>query len=218
MRKDKQKRGDEDNSMYCIFVKLAVYYRQYLRIKYGGPRIILPASGLMGMFLRSDNALIRTDASFRPESRCVSQLAFTQALGCADILGAQRILEPGQEEEYLGFVLPQKIMVGRLFYDASPLWTLRQGKDAEFHKLIKHEFWNDCISFIGNCSIRAHARGEVPNKEDAISDFMVQYDIPMTEYENMIRYEKRWLGRITAEIEANRERMASMTGREFLYT
>lgn len=128
------------------------------------------------------------------------------------------VLDQSEKQEYIAIQLPERIFRAGSLVNTSDNWQLSNTGFVEFNKLVKKEFWVECMKFVDECFTSARIQGIRTTRENAISDFMVAMDIPMLYYENMIRYYKRMKNRISADIEKRREWLESLNDTALTYT
>ncbi|MGN0311116.1 MAG: hypothetical protein ACI4C3_11135 [Bacteroides sp.] len=128
--------------------------------------------------------------------------------------------QPSEDDkrEFIQLALPEYAMKYSSPREVDGFWQLTAVGFFRFRALMKNEFWNGAFAFITDCFSRAHARGELTTRENAMSDFMMMYDIPMDQFETMMRYERRESKRFEAAIEQNRSMLQRETGNRFFYT
>lgn len=209
------KKKNETEKRVC-YVRVSEYYRQFYKVKYGGEPIVFPENHpLQGIILANlcQNKDLR---ALTPHS--FSQLAFDYEregkvfdieIACPD---------PDRREEFLEVQIPEYVYRRGVQYKTSSNWQLSKAGAELFRKEMKRDFWVECTSFIEDCMVRAHANGEHVTLENAMSDFMLMFDIPMAYHDNLLRYERRSRPQMVNGIEQKRDRMEKKTGNVFFYT
>ena len=115
-------------------------------------------------------------------------------------------------------LMPEYVYRSNGMVSTSPFWQLNRAGAVEFNRLVKAEFWSECIRFIDECFTAARIQGRKMTRESAISDFMVSYDIPMSCYENIIRYDQRIRKEIVEDIDKRRAWMEMLNDTVMTYT
>lgn len=200
-----------------MYVKLSVYLRQYLRSRYGKNVVILPLMSPLSTCI--DQYLVNNYSMVQLSPNVCSQHMFNNEKMC-DLFEytSSFVLDQSEKQEYIAIQLPERIFRAGSLVNTSDNWQLSNTGFVEFNKLVKKEFWVECMKFVDECFTSARIQGIRTTRENAISDFMVAMDIPMLYYENMIRYYKRMKNRISADIEKRREWLESLNDTALTYT
>lgn len=200
-----------------MYVKLSVYLRQYLRSRYGKNVVILPLMSPLSACI--DQYLVNNYSMVQLSPNVCSQRMFNNEKMC-DLFEdtSSFVLDQSEKQEYIAIQLPERIFRAGSLVNTSDNWQLSNTGFVEFNKLVKKEFWVECMKFVDECFTSARIQGIRTTRENAISDFMVAMDIPMLYYENMIRYYKRMKNRISADIEKRREWLESLNDTALTYT
>lgn len=199
-----------------MYVKLNSYYASYLKIRYGIP-LMFPKMSALNQCVES--FLVNNPMSARLTDFCCTQIM---------IEGNENIVADGSDnckrlpcKERILFVpveLPCELIRFGKTVLTGPTWQLSNSGTVLFRKLVKNEFWIAFSSFWNDCKFRAERMNEKASIECAVSDFAVQYEIDMKEFENILRYWQRIRISVANEIEARREALEEKTGRFLEYT
>lgn len=200
-----------------MYVKLSVYLRQYLKSRYGKDTVILPL--MNPLYSCMEQYLVNNYSMSVISSRACSQRMYI-GNGTTDLFerGSSFKLDDAEKQEFIAIQLPERIFKGGLLMNTSDNWQLSNTGAIEFNKLVKREFWTECMKFVDECFTAARIQGTRTTRENAISDFMVAMDIPMQHYENLIRYYKRMKNWMRADIEKRREWIESLNSTALTYT
>ena len=200
-----------------MYVKLSVYLRQYLRSRYGKNVVILPLMSALSACI--DQYLVNNYSMVQLSPNVCSQRMFNNKK-TSDLFEytPSFIMEESEKQKYIAIQLPGRIYRAGLLMRTSDNWQLSNTGFVEFNKLVKKEFWVECMKFVDECFASARIQGIRTTRENAISDFMVAMDIPMLYYENMIRYYKRMKNRISDDIEKRREWLEGLNDTALTYT
>lgn len=213
MKKSKPKQIDVDS--YVTYVRMSEYYKSFYEIKYGAP-VSFPDMHPLSIIL--ENNIV-----FNPSLKELTKYAYTQMAYEYDFnnkLFDVNIACPPDDEknDFLAVVLPKTIRRHDKVYNVNSMWQLGKDGAIAFREELKREFWVDMEMFIEQCFCRAHALGESCNREAAISDFLIAYDIPMSHFESLLRAERRFRIQQLKKIEKQREFMEERSCSIFLYT
>lgn len=198
------------------YVKLNPMQLEYLKIKYQSCPVQFSSVEEIGCCLDKylvDNPAMKPLTTFSySEQACNCTLQGSPAYAPPMI--------PTREElsVFLPIVLPNTVFRFGMNIPTSSTWQLTKGGVVEFRRLVKASFWMDCFKFIEECSVRGRISGKRVKREDALADFMLAHNIPMSEYYNMIRYERRERTRFMSEVEAKRDEMEEKSQSVLLYT
>lgn len=207
---------EKEQKRHITYLRISEYLRSYLCVKYGGEPILLPESHpCMGIM---DKFLVRT-----PDLIPIYRDSYCEALvdeKMHSMVDSDMDYLPTEDEqkEFTAIVLPHIVHKYSIPVETDGFWTLRRHGVCAFRSLVKDEFWTDCFAFINECTTRAHARGESVTREDAMSDFMTIYNIPMEMFETLIRYHTRERTRMNRQIESRRQTLQSWSRNKMIYT
>lgn len=201
------------------YVRLSDLYRNYFRTKFGVPAIFAPSSEMMGL-MRSqlvNNPTLEKQQLTR-QAMSYSDRAFNyntkgQAL---DIEVARP--DEGEKEEFASILIPAQVTHYNAVISTSDTWQLTANGARRLRELIKEDFWRELSRFTEECNYRARINGEKVTREEIVSDFITMYNIPMTSYENFLRYETRHRVASASNIEKKRNALEERTGNRFMYT
>lgn len=212
-----KRKSEKPNGPYVTYVKLSVHFRKYLHSRYGKDVVCLPVYsplyGCMSQYIVNNSTL----SPITP--RACSQYAFCHGEYASLSGNQERIsLQPFEKEEYVPLLMPKYVYRSNGMVPTSPFWQLNRVGAVEFNRLVKAEFWCECIRFIDECFTSARIQGRKMTRESAISDFMVSYDIPMSCYENIIRYDQRIRKEIIEDIDKRRAWMEMLNDTVMTYT
>lgn len=214
---DTKKKNKAANQCFVTYIKLSVHLRQYIRSRYGKSVVILPLySPLYGCL---EQYLVNNACLHPITDRSCSQYAFTCPSDTV-LPDGRDFFKPQQDEkdEYVALLMPEYIyrFCGKI--PVSPFWQLSRPGTVEFNRLVKAEFWRECIRFIDECFTSARMQGTKMTRKAAISDFMTAYDIPMSYYENIIRYDQRIRKEIIEDVDKRRAWMERLNDTVMTYT
>lgn len=207
---------EKEQNRHITYLRISEYLRSYLCVKYGGEPILLPESHpCMGIM---DKFLVRT-----PDMIPIYRDSYCEALvdeKMHSMVDSDMDYLPTEEEQqkFTAFVIPEVIHKYHSCIEADGFWSLPRAGCNKIRVVLKNEFWTDCFAFIGDCFNRAHARGESVTREDAMSDFMMVYNIPMDMFETLIRYHTRERTRMNRQIESRRQTLQSWSRNKMIYT
>lgn len=195
----------------CItYIKLSVHLREYLKSRYGKEAVSLPVYNPMYGCL--EQYLINNYSMANITNRSLSACQFDsiedggQKNGCID------------KGEFLPLIMPDYVFRKNGMIRTSTCWQLSRQGAVEFNRMAKAEFWRECIRFIDDCFTAARLQGTRMTRENAISDFLTVYGIPMSSYENILRYDQRIRKEILDGIEKRRSWMESLNDIPMTYT
>ena len=207
----------KENFNVC-YIRIGEMYRTYLTSKYGTP-VITPANSRLTMLLNSQlvhNPLLKKQKAGVQDS--YSELAFNYRKK-GSVFDVDICCPTDDErEDYVPVVIPAEVLMYNKSVATSNTWQISMNGARKFRTIIEQEFWSDLWNFMYDCRVYANAHAEKVTKESIISDFMIMHGIPMSLYENLIRYEKRKRIASVSDIEKRREMMEQQTGRLFMYT
>lgn len=200
-----------------MYVKLSIYIRKYMESRYGKDVLIIPF--MSPIYTCMEQYLVNNYSMVRISPRACSQRMFNYN-ATSDLFERSGIcvMDTAEKQEYIAVQIPERVFKGGLIVKTSDNWQLSNTGFVEFNKLVKREFWMECMKFVDECFTSARIQGLRTTRENAISDFMVAMDIPMQYYENMIRYYNRMINRIHSDIEKKREWLESLNDTALTYT
>lgn len=206
---------DKTNGPVC-YLRVSAYFQEYLKIKYGGFPIRFPE-------VHPASVILETRISQNPSLKALDINGYCSAAFNYKRVGKVFDIEigtpaPDEREEFIPICLPESVQRFGGMVRTSDNWQLTQKGSKQLRKIIKREFWTDCLLFVDECFARARVTGENVTKEDAVADFMTIYEIPMEHYENMITYERRERKNIGRDIEDKRDRLEEQSTNRFFYT
>lgn len=211
---NKKNEAPKENISY---VKLGVHIRKYLESKYGKSPLTFPYSSPLYSCIEK---YIVNNYTLSPVSLLsYSDFAFHYEAG-NPLFNEKTPSLPSAEDkpEFIAIAIPQSVYrIGSLI-ETSNNWQLSSLGVVEFRRLASREFWMDCIHFVDDCFLSARLRAETVTKENAISDFIVAYNIPMSSYDNILRSERRARTRMQAEIEKRRTWVERLNDTALAYT
>ena len=209
------KKKTEEQFNVC-YIRMSEYYLKFYQTKYGGEPVVLPENHPLWMILQNQLCKNATLKLLTPH--CYSSLAFNYDRDGVVFDIDIATPSPEDKEQFLCVRIPDIVYKHGTAISTSNNWQLSKAGAESFRKQIKVDFWMECLQFIRECKIRGAAMGEDVTIESALSDFMIQYDIPMEHFENMIKYNQRARKKLLVEIERKRDLSESKTGRLFYYT
>lgn len=200
------------------YIRIDDLYRNYFIAKHGTPAVFSPSSELASI-LRTELVNNPTlEAQSKSMHLSYSDLAFNyKEKGAAtDAV----VCQPSEEERryFVPVILPDEVRKFSEIVPTSNTWQLNVHGSRRFRELVKLDFWREYRSFSNDCIVRSHLTGESVTTEDIISEFMTMFNIPMSLYENMLRYERRERASALSKIEKRRTQYEKLTGNNFLYT
>ena len=125
---------------------------------------------------------------------------------------------PEEKEEFVAILMPSQATHYNTVVATSDTWQLTANGARSFRELVKEDFWCELSRFTEDCNYRARLAGEKVTREEILSDFITMYNVPMTCYENLLRYETRHRVSATTHIEKKRNALETQTGNRFMYT
>lgn len=196
------------------FIRVSSYVRRYFYVKYGSP-VVLPMSHPMYQ-------LMLRNLVYNPTLECISKQSSNRASMDPAIRSTIHELQVHAQadecDELMEVVMPDTIIRTGVAKQTNWYYQLDNAGSRLFRKEAKNEYWQEMQLFIRQCFIRSANRGEKVSREEAISDFMIAYGIPMSHYESMVRCERRERRRLEEEIEQRRDFMEQRINDIFLYT
>ncbi len=214
------KRNPFNTTANITFVKLSPHYRAYLHSLYGEGVLRFPVSS--PLYAAFEHGLI-----CNPRMRTLSQLACcaslfrletTQHPHVTDFTPDLKLLTDEAKKDFVAIEMPAVVVRSPSAYMTDSFWQLSYKGAADFRKAVKTEFWIECLRFINACQTEATIKGSTASIENAISDFMMAYQIPMDLYENMLRYYRRSKIELQKQIDEYRTRMENINGVPLCYT
>lgn len=193
---------DNKNERDVFYIQVSSYYRQYLTSKYGPAPIAFPEEHPVSMVLL-------TKMVDNPLMKLVTPLSYSSVAFHYDRDGKVFDLDiniPSQDEkiDFLAVEMPEYVYNKHGKVRTGKTWQPTLIGTREVRELVKREFWMDCQEFVKDSLYLAHVNNRALTREKAISDFIATYGIPISEYDNIIRYDKRVRKRITEKIERKR--------------
>lgn len=212
-----KKQNKDTNTPLVTYVKLSVHYRKYLQSRYGKKVVSLPLySPLYGCI---EQYLINNASLSYFCYRSCSQFVFQCHDDCFTPDGRSVLnMKPAEKEDFIPILIPFNVFRSSGIVPTSPYWQLSKDGMVEFNRLVKAEFWSECLRFIDECFDAARVQGIRMTCENAIADFMVAMDIPMSCYENLVRYRKRIRKEITEGFDKKRAWLESFNDVVMTYT
>lgn len=212
-----KKQNKDTNMPLVTYVKLSVHYRKYLQSRYGKKIVSLPLySPLYGCI---EQYLINNASLSYFCYRSCSQFVFQCPSDFVTPDGRSvSNMKPTEKEDFIPILIPSSVFRASGNIPTSPYWQLSKDGTVEFNRLIKAEFWSECLRFIDECFDAARVQGIRMTCENAIADFMVAMDIPMSCYENLVRYRKRIRKEITEGFDKKRAWLESFNDVVMTYT
>lgn len=213
-----KKKNENDSTQRVCYIRMSEYFKRFYIVKYGGEPVRFPENHTLQVVLE-ENLCENRDLRLLTKE-CFSRMAFHYDrdgkifdldIACPD---------EDRKSEYLEVCIPDMIYNRRgLPKQTSDCWQLNKTGAERFRFAIKNEFWSDCIDFIRDCKARGAAIGEDVTIENAMSDFMLMYDIPMSHYESMLKAERRArLHSRPDEAKKKHQLLEEKTGNVFIYT
>lgn len=198
------------------YVRVEPYFHGYLKAKYGGFPLRFPEFHPIPDIL--ENRIAPNASLKQVTDMCYSQAAFEY-----DREGKVFDIEigtphPDRRAEYIPVLLPRFVQRRNGVVRVGKNWQLNKNGAGMVRESIKNEFWTAISLFITDCITRSRVTGETVTIENAISDFMMMYDVPMEMLDNMVKGERRKRQAMYESSETRRERMKSETGNSFYYT
>ena len=213
-----KKKTETETTQRVCYIRMSEYYKRFYMVKYGGEPVVFPKKHCLQVVLE-ENLCENRDLRLLTKE-CFSKMAFHYDrdgkvfdvnIACPD---------PDKKDEYLGVCIPDVIYGRRgVPKQTSDCWQLNKTGAERFRDALKNEFWTDCIDFIRDCKARGAAVGEDVTIENAMSDFLLMYDIPMSHYESMLKAERRARLHLRPEKAMKRQQLLEeRTGNVFIYT
>ena len=218
------KRIVRDPDHHICYIRISSYYKQFLVSRYGNhtpksdiPTVFFPLTSPYHDVIAQ--YLVENSTFRRMCNNSYCDIAFNYSPLESDILEADICVPPsGIKHEFMAIGIPDHVYKGNMVYETNSAWQLNSCGMAEFNRIIKREFWRECLSFIDDCYYKARIERRTISRENAISDFMMTYDISMDLLENMVRYEKRFRKEMIRHIDSRRNDMEKMNDVEMFYT
>lgn len=211
----KQVNIQDKQVLNTTFVRISNYVRMYFYVKYGSP-VNLPYSHPLYQLMSSHLVNNPTLCRISKQSSCHAAIDLYTRSCISDV--PEGLSEGESVDELMEVVMPDTIHRSGTSISVGPYFQLDNIGARLFRKSAKSEFWQEMQLFIRQCFIRAANRGEKVSREEAISDFIIAYGIPMSLYENMLRCERRERKRLDEEIENKRDFMERRINDVFIYT
>ena len=201
------------------YIRLPELYRDYFRTKFGNPAIFSPSSE-MQFLLRTqlvNNPTLRKQETTR-NTMSFSDRAFNYASKGQAIDATICMPCEEEREEFVAVLIPEEVVHYNSVVPTSDTWQMTANGVRRLRELIKEDFWRELSRFSEECNYRARISGEKVTREEIVSDFITMYNIPMTSYENFLRYETRHRVSAANDIEKKRNALEVQTGNRFTYT
>lgn len=200
------------------YIRIDDLYRNFFIAKHGTPAVFSPSSELESI-LRSElvnNPLLESLSTSMHLS--YNDIAFNYNVKGVAI--DANVCKPTDEERayFVPVVIPEEVRKFSGMMKTSNTWQLNVHGARRFREAVKQEFWREFRNFYSDCMQRAKLNDENIGTEDIVSDFMTIFNIPMSLYENMLRYERRERSSSMCKIEKRRAKYEQITGNSFLYT
>ena len=216
-----QKRQDKSNREPTMmqptnttFVRVSSYVRRFFYVKYGTP-VVLPIGHPM-------HQLMLRHLVYNPTLQLISKQSVNRASMDpairSNIIELQTCQQADECDELMEVVMPDTVLRTGVAKQTNWYYQLDNAGARLFRKEAKNEYWQEMQLFIRQCFVRSALMGEKVSREEAISDFMIGYGIPMSHYESMVRCERRERRRQEEEIEQRRDFMEKRANDVFLYT
>ena len=196
------------------YIRVSSYVRRYFYVKYGTPVVLHTGHPMYQLMVRH--------LVYNPTLCCISKQSANRASMDPAIRGtikeASTTMHTDEADELMEVMMPQTILRSGMAKQTNWYYQLDNTGARLFRKEAKSEFWQEMQLFIRQCFVRAASQGEKVTREEAISDFMIAYGIPMDHYESLVRCERRERKRIEEDIEQRRDFMEQRVNDVFLYT
>lgn len=196
------------------FIRVSSYVRRYFYIKYGTP-VVLPMGHPMYQLMMRH--LVYNPTLERISKQSSNRASMDPAIR-STIHELQVHAQADDSDELMEVAMPDTIIRTGVAKQTNWYYQLDNAGARLFRKEAKSEYWQEMQLFIRQCFIRSANRGEKVSREEAISDFMIAYGIPMSHYESMVRCERRERRRLEEEIEQRRDFMEQRINDIFIYT
>lgn len=201
------------------YIRLPELYREYFRTRFGNPAIFSPSSE-MQFLLRSqlvnNPTLCRQEKTRNVMSFCDKAFNYKTKGQAVD---AQVCMPDDAERgEFVAILIPEQVAHYNAITPTSDTWQVTANGVRRLRELIKEDFWRELSRFSEECNYRARITGEKVTREEIVSDFITMYNVPMTSYENFLRYETRHRVSAASNIEKKRNALEMQTGNRFMYT
>lgn len=200
------------------YIRLPELYRDYFRTKFGNPAIFSPSSE-MQFLLRTqlmNNPMLGKQTYKTAMSYSDKAFNYTSKGQAVDA----EICMPSQAErdEFVAVLIPEEVTRYNGTMQTSDTWQITDHGARRLRELVKEDFWRELSRFSEECNYRARISGEKVTREEIVSDFITMYNVPMTSYENFLRYETRHRASAASSIEKKRNALEMQTGNKFMYT
>lgn len=196
------------------FVRVSSYIRRFFCVKYGNP-VVFPAGHPMYQLMMRH--LVYNPTLERISKQSVNRASMDPAIR-SSIRDLQIYQQADDNDELMEVVMPDTVIRTGVAKQTNWYYQIDNVGSRLFRKEAKTEYWQEMQLFIRQCFIRSSNMGEKVSREEAISDFMIAYGIPMSHYESMVRCERRERRRMQDEIEQRRDFMERRINDVFLYT
>lgn len=205
-------------SLNVCYLRIDPLYRNYFIAKHGSPAVFSPSSELASVL--RNNLMDNPTLGVQTESiqLSFSNLAFNYKSKGQAVDAKVHTPKDEEREHFVAILMPDEVRRFSGMVPTSPSWQLNLHGSRRFREVVKIDFWREYRRFASDCTARAQLLGESVTTEDIISEFMTMFGIPMSLYENMLRYERRERASALSKIEQRRGQYEKMTGNQFLYT
>lgn len=205
----------ESPKEHVMYVRLSLYYINYLTTRYGNPVMfpsMMPLSQYVERYLVNNPTMCRlTPFSF-------SETAFNYKEQNSLFHVNAYLPEKEARDEFVAIVMPAELIRNGTIVNPTSTWQLSAPGTVQFRKQVTRDFWMSFSQFHDDCQHRAQRLNDKVTTEDIVTDFITIHNIEMSEYENMLRYWRRNRNRMKDEIEERRNRLEAQTGNVFCYT
>lgn len=200
------------------YIRIDDLYRNYFIAKHGSPAVFSPSSELASIV--RNNLMDNPDMAAQSDGLHLSfsDLAFNYKTKGQAIDADVHLPQDDERCKFVAISIPEEVHRFSGMTQTSHSWQLNRLGCRKFRDAVKVEFWNEYRNFSSDCLVRSHLTGESVTTEDIISEFMTMFNIPMSLYENMLRYERRERATALNKIEKRRAQYETQTGNKFMYT
>lgn len=200
------------------YIRIDDLYRNYFIAKHGSPAVFSPSSELASIVRNNlmDNPMMSAQSDGMHLS--FSDLAFNYKTNGQAVDASVHLPSDEERRLFVSIAIPDEVHRFSGMVKTSPAWQLNRLGCRRFREAVKADFWREYRNFSNDCIVRSHLTGESVTTEDIISEFMTMFNIPMSLYENMLRYERRERASALSKIEKRRMQYEKQTGNRFLYT
>lgn len=205
-------------SVNICYIRIDALYRNYFLAKHGTPAVFSPSSELAAIIRDNlmDNPFMRAQSDGLHLS--FSDLAFNYKEKGRILDADVHMPDESERDQFVAINIPDEVRRFAGIIKTGPTWQLNRFGARRFREEVKTSFWREFRNFERDCVERGQLNGEAAGLEDIVSDFMTMFNIPMSLYENMLRYERRERNTSATKIEKRREVIKNLTGNNYLYT